>query len=91
MDLEKGTWICVAGSSRSLQEEQREINEQDCAALNCAEQREINEQDCAALNCAEEYVTDSGGQETRVITEKVYGRNLYTDLEERKTGREKHA
>lgn len=75
MDLEKGTWICVAGSSRSLQEEQREINEQDRAAL----------------NCAEEYVTDSGGQETRVITEKVYGRNLHTDLEERKTGREKHA
>ena len=75
MDLAKGTWFCVVGSSPSLQEEQREINEQDRAAL----------------NCAKEYVTDSGGQETRVIMEKVYGRNLYTDLEERKTGREKHA
>ena len=55
------------------------------------EQREINEQARAALNCAEEYVIDSGGQDTCVIMEKVYGRNLWTDLEERKTGREKHA
>lgn len=75
MQLEKGTWFCVAGSSQSSQEEQREINEQDRAAL----------------NCAEEYVIDSGGQDTRVIMEKGCGRNLQTDLEERKTGREKHA
>lgn len=75
MQLEKGTWFCVAGSSQSQQEEQREINEQARAAL----------------NCAEEYVIDSGGQDTCIIMEKVYGRNLWTDLEERKTGREKHA
>ena len=64
MDLEKGAWFCVAGSSWSLQEEQRERNEQGRAAL----------------NCAEECVIDSGGQETHFIMEKEYMEEIYRQI-----------